>query len=277
MDENSTSQSPPPGGEDRDALPPASNPARLKKPSVKIDQFVRKHSSAIDVQRLRQRGLTTINCLTLSKINELVAVAVAKAFQKYQAHWSRQEAARIESEARAELQQELERLRTANESESARAAADAKAWVEMAQSATRTIEERLHELFASRPKIGGSEADAALLERRLLDIVDDALTRAALDAADAPPSEAGGVDPRSALLERRIARLKEHVEHLERALGAIDGRRAEDPGLPSIHRQLPGLSAADRNYDKKKSLLKGIFEDNLKLQWKTTNHGQAVH
>ena len=40
---------------------------------VKVDEFVRKHASAVDVETLRENGVKTINYLTVSKVNELVS------------------------------------------------------------------------------------------------------------------------------------------------------------------------------------------------------------
>lgn len=69
---------------------------------------MRKHASAVDVETLQEKGVKTINYLTVSKVNELVSEAVAKAFAKYRGV---DDPAAVENSATADLLEELQALR----------------------------------------------------------------------------------------------------------------------------------------------------------------------
>ncbi len=81
----------------------------MNKPVVKIDKFVRKNTQSVDVETLNQKGVTRVNFLTLSKINEMIALAVQRAVVKYQRSLDAADAGRIHEEARAEVAEELKR------------------------------------------------------------------------------------------------------------------------------------------------------------------------
>src|SRR5262249_54252131 len=81
------------------------------KPIIKFDNFVKRHTGSVDVETLSQKGLTRINYLTLSKVNELISIAVWKAFQKYQREGNEAEAREIQAQVRSEVAGEITRAR----------------------------------------------------------------------------------------------------------------------------------------------------------------------
>ncbi len=85
----------------------------------------------------------------------------------------------------------------------------------------------------------------AELERRLLRLGDDASERADL-------------------LDRRLEKLKGELLEMEIAMDAMAQRG--DPGLASIYDEVQSLNRQDPAYEKKKGMLRNIFESNLELQ-----------
>jgi hypothetical protein len=158
----------------------------LLKPVVKINNFVRKHTQAVDLETLNQQGITRVNFLTFSKINDLISLAVARAFEKYQ-----------------------------------------------------------------------QSHDAADLER-----VGDAARR----DVEASLKQAGAAPAETEVLERRIEKLKRQVSEMEGLLEVLSLQSPPEAPAEAVLRTLPGLRPADPRYEKKKGMLKIIFEDNLQLQ-----------
>src|SRR5262245_30652757 len=81
----------------------------IPKPIVKIDNYVRKQTQAVDISTLNEQGVTRVNFLTFGKINELISTAVQRVFEKYQRSWNPAEAQEIQDRAREELTQQLGR------------------------------------------------------------------------------------------------------------------------------------------------------------------------
>jgi hypothetical protein len=67
-------------------------------------------------------------------------------------------------------------------------------------------------------------------------------------------------------LERRMAKLREEVVHLQEQLADVARQAQIDPGLPSIYRTVQGLSSAEADRAAKAAMLTRIFEQNLILQ-----------
>ena len=78
------------------------------RPVVKIDNFVRRHTTVAAVETLHQCGVGRVNLLTFSKVNELVSMAVATAFQKYRRSDNDDDARKVEAVARAVLLKDLD-------------------------------------------------------------------------------------------------------------------------------------------------------------------------
>ena len=70
------------------------------------------------------------------------------------------------------------------------------------------------------------------------------------------------------LLEQRINKMKKTLEATQRALSDVKSGKISQQGISSIYDCVQGLSENDDQFEAKAELLKGIFEENLKLQMK---------
>jgi hypothetical protein len=80
------------------------------------------------------------------------------------------------------------------------------------------------------------------------------LVGAAPAAPSAPPQAVE-------LLERRVAKMRRALEELEGRYQELARRAGEDPGLPSIHREVQGHAP-----ERYREALKRVFELNVRLQ-----------
>jgi len=67
-------------------------------------------------------------------------------------------------------------------------------------------------------------------------------------------------------LERRIAKLTNSIAKTREALAKLSALEDFEPGIPSIYREVQGLTPVDDDYRVKRELLADIFEANVKLQ-----------
>ncbi len=322
----------------------------MNKPVVKIDNFVRKNTQSVDVETLNQKGVTRVNFLTLSKINEMISLAVQRAVIKYQRSLDAADASRIQEEARAEVAEELKRSSKAPEpapaSESispppperppaerppaeqpsapraielpplpepvpsadlsppfepvaepvapvsdrvapvSHPAAQVSDPVTLAagspppvaagmvsQDRLAEVEECIHQMIRDLvsqecplhvlPDGSTTPADMKRLERELRGAVSRALAAERERLMEALEEAAAY---RTELLERRLEKVKQKLREMEERLLRQALEKGIDAGLPSVHRDIQGLSLLDGHYEKKKGMLQLIFEENVQLQ-----------
>ena len=79
-------------------------PSQMKpvKPVIKIKNYVRRHTSPVDITTLQGKGFKKLNLITLSKINKLIALAVESTFEKFSHCLNPVDAQRIEEEVQKE-------------------------------------------------------------------------------------------------------------------------------------------------------------------------------
>jgi hypothetical protein len=256
--------------------------ADVNTPRVKIDNYVLKHASTVDLEALQRRGLRRIHTINISKINALVSHVVVRAIEKYQARLTDVTRGKIEAEIEAELRRKLgtaitpvsalPRLpRPAASPEPAAAAADPGTPSHFGESMLDELEQRVRVLvrrsveeeFARRGDAHGNGASAEQFSRGLENLIGDVLGR----QRNKPAIERDlASTQRTELLERRLAKLKKELLEMEVAMEALATTKEGDPGLSSIYREVQGLNRMDTSYEKKKGLLQGVFEANLKLQ-----------
>ena len=70
-------------------------------------------------------------------------------------------------------------------------------------------------------------------------------------------------------LQRRIKKLNDSLVSTEQRLQQVAAMKQVDGGISSVYREVQGVGGADEQADKKKELMAGIFQANLKLQKKT--------
>jgi len=268
----------------------------IPKPIVKINNFVRKHTQAVDVSTLNQQGVTRVNFLTLNKINELISIAVQRACSKYQRTWNQVEAQEIQAEAREELGQQLKLGMKTME----RLDVEEKSLEEEVGALRPLVESRMAELGDESLPILDPEVRAAAEDgiRKIEDRMRSAVAGFLEEEHRRGAGTNGGPDlkgfarglesaigvvmlaertrllalldqvstQKTALLERRLSKLKGHLKELEEAHRKLSEEKWIDPGVPSIYREIQGLSLNDDHFEKKKDMLQIIFENNLDLQ-----------
>ena len=70
------------------------------------------------------------------------------------------------------------------------------------------------------------------------------------------------------MLERRVAKLVDHLETTEERLAVVARMKAVDPGIASVYRSVQGLDRSDPAFGLKAALMQSVFEANLELRRK---------
>lgn len=89
----------------------------------------------------------------------------------------------------------------------------------------------------------------------------DATQRALAELVGTPSAEAGTREEAVERLERRVAKMRCALEELEGRYRELAARAGEEPGLPSIYREVQG-----RSLPHQRAALTRVFELNLRLQ-----------
>lgn len=89
------------------AIQDAPNQMKPVKPVIKIKNYVRRHTSPVDLTTLQGKGFKKLNLITLSKINKLITLAVESTFEKFSHSLNEVDARRIEEEVQKELGRRL--------------------------------------------------------------------------------------------------------------------------------------------------------------------------
>src|ERR1041385_2891457 len=198
-----------------------------RKPIIKIDNFVRRHTESVDLETLGQKGLTRINCLTISKINDLISMAVMRAFQKYNRGLDESEARAVEAVVRSEVVGEIEKARRAVHGEASPAPVAARAPVEDAaadpvaialESDLGEVETRVRSAVANALRSGAGEdgpgRPATDVERGVGEAV-SGIFQAERERLLGLLDRASSL--RTEILERRIDKMRRHLAELEEA------------------------------------------------------------
>lgn len=122
------------------------------------------------------------------------------------------------------------------------------------------IKKRVDELFAELTK--GDSFDLVQMREKVLELVMGEVgegRKAVLQAREAAR------DRDVELMQRRIAKLTASLELTEARLADV-ARTGVVSGISSIYRDVQGLSSADQQFEKKRELMKAIFDANLALQ-----------
>jgi diguanylate cyclase (GGDEF)-like protein len=75
------------------------------------------------------------------------------------------------------------------------------------------------------------------------------------------------------LLERRVAKLMAMLDVSEEELRRVRSARQVDVGVPSIYREVQGLSSDEAQQERKREMMRSIFEANLALRAKAKDGG----
>jgi hypothetical protein len=272
--------------------PPESTSSSGRKPIIKIDNFVRKQAGTVDVETLNRKGVRKISVLTYSKINDLISLAVLRAFEKYgraslppappgpEAEGLRENAAEpsvarekeeLEDRTRG-LEEDVEKLRPMVESriEELRneEAGPDPVLIAIRDEGMSEMEGRVRGAVArfmeeERAKPSGAGEDLEQFERNVHAVVDRVL---AAESARMLETLERVSSQKTRLLQRRLEKLQANLKEVETSLRTLAEAKAEDPGIPSIYRTIQGLNLDDNLFEKKRKMLQVIFEENLILQ-----------
>jgi diguanylate cyclase (GGDEF)-like protein len=132
---------------------------------------------------------------------------------------------------------------------------------------TRSVEERIHEIFQARPEGGGDLED---LEHRIVAAatrcVETARERAVTEKVEEYSTQ---VD----ILERRVTKLKDLLDTTEVELQRVAALKGVDSGIASVYRSVQGLSEGEDDFDRKKEILAILFEANVRLRKEIEGRG----
>ncbi len=281
--------------------PPRKDPPTSK--IIDVRGMIRQASTRVRVDQLVQQGKKYISLLSKEKIEELVNQSVKNIVDKYRAvaaGVSDVPAAQIEAESRQEfgelLQQFQETSKAKNQLEVSRASLDKeledlrkdlerqkaladgrlseeieKTLIVGFKEFERELDRITGKVFERRRLLLGEQPDPQMLDelKQIEEILRKIIQRI-LAAERERFSMAGGRDREIAFMEKRIEKLYEQIAAMEGALRTISTSKLySNQQIQNLLRQL-GLVSDDRNFEKKREMLKFVLGQNkdLRVQFK---------
>jgi hypothetical protein len=266
---------------------------------IDVKGMIKQASTRVRVDQLVKQGKKYISLLSKDRIEELINQAVKNIVDKYRAvaaGVSNVPMAQIEAESKQEfnellqeyqqtarakgdlesskaaMDQELDELR--KDLERQRALADGRLSEEIEKTLIVGFKEFERELdriaakvFEKRRLILDNENDPQAIAE--LKQVEEVLRKiiARLVAAERERfASAGGRDREIALLEKRMEKLYQQISIMENALRTLSTSKLySNQQIQNLLRQL-GLVQEDKNYEKKREMLKIVLEQNMDLR-----------
>jgi chaperonin cofactor prefoldin len=268
---------------------------------IDVEGMIRQASTRVSVDQLIRKGKRFINVLSREKIDELINRSVRTIVDKHRiaaAHDRADSAAHIEAESRAEFEELLQQYQQTAEAKSAvehskqaleqelqeiRFELDPdKAWGEERPSAgvttessgafedfARELDKQVVQVFEIRRQLlarSGSPEGVAEL-KRVEEVLRGILSK--LVQVEREKFRAPAGDPReSALLQKRMEKLLAYVATLEAALKTLSTAKTfSNQQVQNLLREL-GLAQEDKNFEKKKEMLKVVLSANQGIRQK---------
>jgi hypothetical protein len=246
---------------------------------------VRKLAYGASIEQLKKRGIKQVNVVGIDRIVALVEEAVNRSLRNklrgldrsFVADAAKSEFMRmLRDDGRTDPDAELHRMYERAEEEvddlrdqlgRARKLLDERLGLAAELEAGRyageneALAKQIHELFGEFVREGRNDLGRlrdAVLEK--FAAVLDQERQAAVAAREAAR------DREIDVLERRIAKMTQALEENEARLAEVAMMRPGDEGLASIYREVQGLRATARDYERKRALMTEIFRANLALQ-----------
>ncbi len=248
-----------------------------------LKEAVRQMAFRTSVDKLKKQGVQNVNVLGIDRISALVEAAVYRSLKSRLVGGERDAVAESTKAEFLRLLRTNEDLRREkSEVEKARERAEEEIDImrrELSQT-TRTLAQRLEvgELEGAN-RYEGEDADIAarVAEAVALTVGGDnqgelkeRMTALVMHIVSGERREADAA--RKALQDREVENLQRRVKKLTQTLEATEARLSQasvepaiEKGISSIYREVQGLDATDTQAQKKKELMAGIFEANLKL------------
>lgn len=279
----------------------------------RIREAIKEKTERVPLRALEKRGFRSVQVLDMRTIERIVHEAVTRCLDLRRETLGAGERAELEADAKQEFlkllaehkkvvaqKTEIERAREAlsaqvdtlreelaRQQEALRAARDRRlagaGEFSLSPESFAEMESKIRKLFGTlisqERRLSLAEAGPQALrglselEREIAALLDRLM---ADERAKLLGKEKQAHEEKVQLLERRIEKLNKALEDTEGALRQVIAAKSIDPGIASIYDKVQGLAADALNYERKKELLKQVFEENLVLQKKVgTNGGHA--
>jgi len=268
---------------------------------IDVEGMIQQASTRVSVDQLVRKGKKFINLLSREKINELINRSVKTIVDKHRvtaAHRNAVSAAQIEAESKAEFEELLQQYQQTADAKSAveqskrtleqelqeiRFELDPeKAWGEDPPSAQArpeppgAFEDFVHELdkqvvqmFEVRKLILGraDSPEAAAELERVEGVLRTILSKLVQVERERFASSGGGLRE-NAILQKRLDKLAVYIASLEAALKTLSTAKSfSNQQLQNLLRDL-GLAPEDKNFEKKKEMLKVVLNANQGIRRK---------
>ena len=257
--------------------------AKLKR---SLKDAVRKLAYNTSVDQLKKRGVRQVNVLGIDRVVSLIEAAVHRTLKHRLLASDREEIADATKEEFLRLLKSNEDLRRTRDELQARQEhmdEEASSLRLEIQGLQQELETRL--LEAERDQHARYEGENAAIVERVKIIVGEMGSKAGFDQnltqsrvlalvmelidrerKTAVAAEEAARDREVDLLQRRISKLNGSLQTTEGRLAQLANTKDVEMGIASIYREVQGLDGADRQLEKKRELMRSIFEANLRLQ-----------
>ena len=257
---------------------------------VDVRKVLQASSRQTTVDDLVRRGVRQVKVINAAKINEMISEAVERAISAAQVAVLEAERGKIEQEARQEFQalfqehQEVVRSKDDLRQQKAELAAqldqltsrladERKRVVSgetfvLSDEGYETLDFNIRLLFAELFRDAQAEGLAPeemlrRLEGGIHQVLDGLLGEERRRRADA---ERLARSQAIEVYERRIQKLNATLAGTEQRLREVAAAKGFDAGIASIYDSVQGLNPLEAEFQKKRELLKVVFEENLSLQ-----------
>ncbi len=257
---------------------------------VDVRKMMRETSRQTSIDDLVRRGVRQVKVINAGKIDAMITEAVERAIGTAQVAALDAERGKIELEARQEFQallqehQEVVRSKEDLQRQKADLAAqlgqieqrlsdERKRVVDgetftLSDEGYETLDFNIRLLFSelvrdAREDGTGDEAVLGRLEGGLGRILDELLGDERRRRADLERlAQSRAIE----VYERRIQKLNAALSGTEQRLREVAAAKGFDPGVASVFDCVQGLNLADADYQRKKGLLRLVFEENVALR-----------
>lgn len=253
-----------------------------------LKDAVRQLSFKTSLDSLKKKGVQQVNVLGLDRIASLIEAAVHRSLKSRLVGVEREAIAdatkaeflrllrsnedlqRQKSEVeqqREQAEDEIDQLRREltqqNQALQIKLEQDAVALANRYEGENAVIARKVADVVMGLLHTPG--ATASTVEQRLMELVMDVVSGERQSAEEARRAlQDREVDN----LQRRIKKLNDNLAATEQRLQQVAALKDVEGGISSVYREVQGLTAADDQGGKKKELMAGIFQANLKLQKK---------
>ncbi len=252
--------------------------------SHSLQEAVRKLAFKTSVDKLKKRGVRSVNVVGLDRIVGLIEEATSRSLRHRLLAGDRAAIANATKEEFLRLlknNQELKKSHDIIQAEKESAIEDATSLRSELSELTKQLKRRLHsagELARSRYEGEDTEilelidllyqdslesGDLGQFKGRMAELLFASLDRERKTAVAATEA---AKDKEVDLLQRRIAKLAEQLRITEGRLTSISAEGPEDHGTASVYREVQGLDPSALFFEKKKELMADIYKANLQLQ-----------